>query len=74
MVLGGVVGDKGGGGEGRDRWGDEVGLGGVEVAAARVDSKRPGGEPGGLPSGQGEGVVEELGDGGVGEGGGGEGS
>lgn len=62
------MGDERGGGEGMEGGGDDVGLGGVEIAAAGVDAEGPGGEAGGLPGGEGEGVVEELGEGGGGEG------
>lgn len=71
VVFGGVVGEERGGGEGgvtvRERRRKEVGFGGVEVAAAGVDAEGPGGEAGGLPGGQGEGVVEEAGEGGAGD-------
>lgn len=71
--FGGVVGDEWGGGEGREGGGDDVGLSGVEIAAAGVDAEGPGGESGCLPGGEGEGVVEELGEGREGEGLGGNG-
>lgn len=43
-----------------DRRRNNVGLSGVQIPATGINSKRPGGEPGGFPSGEGEGVVEEL--------------
>lgn len=46
MGLRGVMGYKRGVGESFDRWGNDVGFGGVEVAAARIYAEGPGGEPG----------------------------
>lgn len=63
VVLGRVVGEERGGGDGRDGRREDVGFGGVEVAAAGIDAEGPGGEGSGLPGGEGEGVVEEAGEG-----------
>lgn len=51
-----------------DRQSDDISLGGVQVAAAGVNPKGPGGEAGGFPGGESEGVVEELRNGGLREG------
>lgn len=71
MVLGGVMGEERGRGERGvvvgERWRKDVGFSGVEVAAAGVDAEGPGGEAGGLPGGEGEGVIEEAGKGGTGD-------
>lgn len=67
MGFGRVVSEESGGVEGGDGRGDDVGFGGVEVAAAGVDAEGPRGEAGGLPRGEGEGVVEETREGGLGE-------
>ncbi len=39
---------------------DDIALGGMQIAAARVYSQWPSGAPRGLPSGQGETVVQQL--------------
>lgn len=69
MLLWGIMSDKSGIGHTGYGWCNDVGLGGVQVAAAGINPKGPGGEARGFPRGEGEGVEEELGEGGFGNGG-----
>jgi hypothetical protein len=62
MIAGRVVGDGEAVGLPRMRE-EQVGLGGVQVAAAGVHAERPGREARGLPGGEREGVEEQRGEG-----------
>jgi hypothetical protein len=68
MLFGSVMRDERWSRKGIDRWGDDISLGGVQIAATGVDTERPGGVASGFPSGESERVVEELGNGGMGNG------
>lgn len=69
MIFGGVVGDERKvGGKGGKRRAEDVGFSGVEITAARVNAKGPRGVASSLPGGERKGVVQEAGEGGVGDG------
>lgn len=59
VILGGVMGNERGMRRGKGG-GNEVGFGGMEVAAGGVDTEGPGRKGGGFPGGEGEGVEEEI--------------
>lgn len=68
MLLWGIMSDERRIGDGGYRWGNDVGFSGVQIAATGVDPERPGGEAGGFPGGESEGIEEEVGNGGFGNG------